>query len=274
MSESGNKRRDRAAAARTAAQADERRRERLVRIIGAVTVVVVVVGIIAVAVIARGSSDSGQTVSPTEIIEDAALPAGVLAADSAHPFGVLYGTAGADAPVLEIWEDFQCPACAAIEQANGAGIAQLGAEGVVQVVWRPATFLDRVNDGGDPAVANSSTRAAAAWGCAMDLDKTVEFHDALFANHPETEGDGYTDEQFAQIAGDAGISGADLETFQGCVADGTYRDWASNSGVSFSNSGAGGTPYATLDGVVIDNPTLADDAALREFIATGGPTAE
>ncbi len=273
MSESGSKRRDRAAAARNAAQADERRRERLVRIIGAVTVVVVVVGIIAVAVIARGSSDSSQTVTPTEIIEDAAIPNGVLAADSSHPFGVPYGTAAADAPVLEVWEDFQCPACAAVEQANGAGIAALAEEGEVQLIWRPATFLDRVNDGGDPAVANSSSRAVAAWGCAIDQGKVVEFHDALFANHPEVEGDGYTDEQLAVVAGDAGIEGADLEAFQTCVAEGTYLDWATNAGVTFSNSGAGGTPYATLDGVVIENPILADDAALREFIANGGAAA-
>lgn len=274
MSESGSKRRDRAAAARNAAQAEERKRERLVRIIGAVTVLVVVVGIIVVAVIARGSSDSSQTVTPTEIIEGAALPAGVLAADSEHPFGVPYGTAASDAPVLEIWEDFQCPACAAVEQANGSGIAKLAEEGTVQVIWRPATFLDRVNEGGDPAVANSSTRAAAAWGCAIDQGKVVEFHDALFANHPVNEGDGYTDEQLAQVAGDAGISGADLETFSTCLAEGTYLDWATNSGVSFTNSEAGGTPYATLDGVVIENPTLADEAALREFIANGGPAAE
>jgi len=274
MSESGSKRRDRAAAARNAAQAEERKRERLVRIIGAVTVLVVVVGIIVVAVIARGSSDSSQTATPTEIIEGAALPAEVLAADSDQPFGVPYGTAAADAPVLEIWEDFQCPACAAVEQANGSGIAKLAEEGTVQLVWRPATFLDRVNEGGDPAVANSSSRAAAAWGCAIDLGKTREYHDALYANHPANEGDGYTDEQFATIAGESGISGADLETFQACVADGTYLDWATNSGVSFTNSEAGGTPYAVLDGVVIENPTLADEAALREFIANGGPAAE
>lgn len=267
MSESGSKRRDRAAAAREAAQADERRRERLVRIIGAVVVVVVVVGIIAVAVIARGNSSSAPV---AEIDPGAALPAGVLAADSTHPFGVTYGTAAEGAPVLEIWEDFQCPACGAVEQANGEGIAALAESGEVQLIWRPATFLDRVNEGGDPSVQASSSRAAAAWGCAIDAGKTREYHDALYANQPAGEGEGWTDEQLLGLAEQAGIAGAELETFTSCVADGTYRGWATNSGIAFGDSGADGTPYGLLDGVPVPTPTLADDALLREFIASGG----
>lgn len=267
MSESGSKRRDRAAAAREAAQSQERRRERLVRIVGAVVVVVVVVGIVAVALIARNSDSSSTVAAEPTVNPDAVLPTGVLGPDSDHPFGVPYGTAGADAPVLEVWEDVQCPACAAVEQANGAGIAALAEEGTVQLIWRPATFLDRVNEGGDPSVANSSSRGTAAWGCAMDAGKTREFHDALYANHPEVEGDGWTDEQLVGIAEQVGISGADLETFTTCVADGTYLDWATSSGATFTASGIGGTPFGLLDGVEVPTPTLADDAALREFIA-------
>lgn len=267
MSESGSKRRDRAAAAREAAQSQERRRERLVRIVGAVVVVVVVVGIVAVALIARNSDSSSTVAAEPTVNPDAVLPAGVLGPDSDHPFGVPYGTAGADAPVLEIWEDVQCPACAAVEQANGAGIAALAEEGTVQLIWRLATFLDRVNEGGDPSVANSSSRGAAAWGCAIDAGKTREFHDALYANHPEVEGDGWTDEQLVGIAEQVGISGADLTTFTSCVADGTYLDWATSSGATFTASGIGGTPFGLLDGVEVPTPTLADDTALREFIA-------
>ena len=48
---SGASRRERAAAARNAAQASEKRRERTVRIVGAVTVLAVVVGIIVIAVV-------------------------------------------------------------------------------------------------------------------------------------------------------------------------------------------------------------------------------
>ena len=88
---------------------------------------------------------------------NAPLPTGALPADDERAFGVPYpGTATPDAPVLEIWEDFQCPACGAVEQANGAGIESLADAGKIQLIWRPTTFLDaqprqrrlRARDGG------------------------------------------------------------------------------------------------------------------------------
>jgi protein-disulfide isomerase len=176
--------------------------------------------------------------------------------------------------VLEIWEDFQCPACGAVEAANGAGIAALADEGAVQLIWRPATFLDRANEGGDPAVAKSSSRATAAWGCAIDAGKTKEFHDAVYASQPQEEGSGWTDEQFVGLAEQVGISGADLETFRTCVADGTYLDWASSSGATFSTEGIQGTPFGLLDGVEVPTQTLAEDAALRALVSGGGAPAE
>lgn len=266
MSQAAKDRRDRAAAARDAAQAQERRRERTVRIIGAVTVVAVVAAIIGVAVVARNSSGSDAVADAPVADPGAAIPSGVLPTDDDLRYGVPYGTATPDAPVLQVWEDFQCPACAAVEAANGDGIATLAEEGKIQLVWRPATFLDRVNLGGDPAVANSSTRATAAWGCAIDAGKVREYHDALYANHPDPEGTGYTDDQLIAIAGEAGITGADLDTFTQCLADGTYQGWAANSGATFSEEGIAGTPYALLNGVEVPTEVLADPAALAKLV--------
>ena len=261
MSESGKNRRDRAAAARDAANADERRRERLVRIIGAVTVLVVVAGIIGIAVVARNSSSSTDVTAAPSADPNAASPTGVLPADDAHAYGVPYGTAAADAPVLAIWEDFQCPACKAVEDANGTGIESLAESGKVQLIWRPTTFLDR-NLGND-----ASLRAAAAWGCAVDAGKAKEYHNVVFANQPQQEGTGYTDEQLLTFASDAGITGADLETFTTCVNDKTYIGWAANSTQKFYDANVPGTPNATLNGVEIPTETLVDQAKLEKLVA-------
>jgi protein-disulfide isomerase len=260
MSESGKNRRDRAAAARDAANAGERRRERTVRIVGGITVLVVVFGIIGVAVFARNSQNTDPIALPSAD-PAAALPAGVLPTDDAQAYGVPYGTGTADVPVLEIWEDFQCPACNAVEQANGAGIESLADSGTIRLIWRPTTFLDG-NLGND-----SSTRAAAAWGCAIDAGKAKEYHNAVFANQPETEGTGYTDEQLITIAGDAGITGADLETFTTCFTDRTYLGWAANSTDVFYTSGIAGTPFALLNGVEVPTETLVDQPALEKLVA-------
>jgi protein-disulfide isomerase len=267
MTEPGKNRRDRAAAARDAANADERRRERTVRIVGAITVIVVVIGIIGVAVYAKSSSsgsDASATATPTEDTS-AALPSGVLPADDVRPYGVPVGT-NTSAPVLELWEDFQCPACAALEAANGAGIEKLAEDGKIQLVWRPTTFLDRnlKND--------SSLRAAAAWGCAIDAGKAQEFHNTVFTNQPAEEGAGYTDEELITFGEKAGITGADLTTYKACVADNTYVGWANNSAAAFYAANIQGTPFGMLDGVEVPTQILADEASLEKFLeqaATG-----
>lgn len=265
MSESAKNRRDRAAAARETSLAGEKRRERVVRIVGAVTVLVVVAGIIGVAIVARNSSSDAAagsgSASGTQPDPNAPLPSGALASEDPQAYGVPYGAGGPDVPVLEVWEDFQCPACGAVEAANGAGLAALAESGTMMLVWRPTTFLDR-NIGND-----ASERAVAAWGCAVDAGKAREYHDVVYANQPEVEGTGWTDEQLIGFASDSGIAGADLDTFTQCFTDRTYLPWAANSTQLFYDGGIPGTPFATLDGVEIPTEVLVDQASLEKLVA-------
>ncbi len=260
MAAGSKDRRERAAAAREAAQAGEKRRERTVRLIGALAVVAVVAGIIGVAVYARNTEG---TVAGVEVVDpdpSAPVPEGVLGADSEWAFGVPYGSGSENVPVLEVWEDFQCPACGALEEANGAGIAELAETGVVRLIWRPTGFLDR-NLGND-----ASNRAIGAWGCAIDQGFSREFHDAVYANQPEVEGDGWPNEDFIAIGEQIGMSGEQLDEFAQCVNDGTYRVWAANSTQAFYDETIPGTPFGRIDGVEIDNATMADNAALLAAI--------
>ena len=256
MASGSRDRRERAAMAREAAQAGEKRRERTVRIIGAVAVVVVVGGIIGAAIFARSTDGSASGVEVVEPDPSAPVPAGVLGADSEWAFGVPYGSGSENVPVLELWEDFQCPACASLEAANGAGIAELAEDGLVRLIWRPTGFLDR-NLGND-----ASNRAIGAWGCAIDAGFTREFHDQLYANEPEIEGDGWPNEDFIAIGEQIGMTGEVLDTFTQCVNDGDYRVWAANTTQQFDDGGIAGTPLGKLDGVEIPNATLADKAGL------------
>jgi protein-disulfide isomerase len=144
---------------------------------------------------------------------------------------------------------------------NGAGIAELAETGKVQLVWRPTHFLD-ANLGND-----ASSRAIAAWGCAIDAGRVREFHDLVYVNQPADEGLGYTQDQLVSFGEQSGIAGSDLETFTTCVREGTYRAWAANSNEEFQNAAIQGTPFGLLDGVVVENATLADRAALEAAVA-------
>lgn len=260
MSEGGKNRREAAAAARAASQSGEKRRERAIRIVGAVTVLVVVAGIIGIAVVAKSTDTTGTLVTATAD-PAAAIPAGVYPTGDVNEYGVPYNASATGVPVLTIWEDFQCPSCANLEETNGAGIVQLADEGKIQLVWRPTTFLDlRVGN-------DASTRAVAAWGCAVDADKTLEYHDVVYKNQPEIEGDGYSDEQLLTFAADAGIAGPALDTFTQCLADRTYVGWAANSYDTFLKSNVPGTPAGFLNGTPLDNAVLADPVALAAAVA-------
>ena len=153
MADNGSNRRQKAAAAREASNAGEKRRERTVRIVGGVTVLVVVAGIIGLAVFAR-STDTGTELVTASADPSAPLPKGARPAGDPYEFGVPYGSAAAGAPVLEVWEDFQCPSCGAVEAANGDGIAKLAEDGKVTLIWRPTTFLDK-NLGNDRAASTA-----------------------------------------------------------------------------------------------------------------------
>jgi protein-disulfide isomerase len=250
--------RARAAEARAKAEAEQRRRDTRNRIMGGI-VVVALIGLIFGGVWwSKRDSGSGGSTTPTAN-PDAALPKGV---DSAT-YGVPYGTGTASVPQLQLWEDFQCPHCGALEQANGSGIGSLAEKGTIRLLWRPATFLDSGSN-------DSSARAVAAWGCAIDAGKPREYHNTVFANQPE-EGVGYTDDQLLSFGKDAGITGEAYTTFESCVNARTYAGWAANSQQAFMDEAVPGTPtgFLVMDGKdpkELDAGTLADQGKLEQAI--------
>lgn len=260
MVESAKNRRERAAEARVAAESQEKRRERTVRIIGGATVAFVVVGIIGGAWWVSQQEGSGNSFVIAEPDPNAPLPEGVLSGDDEFAYAVVFNPdAPAASPPLEIWEDFQCPACGSFEAAAGKNLATLATNGDIKLIWRPTTFLDR-NVGND-----ASTRAVSAWGCAIDAGKTVEFHDLLYANQPE-EGLGWTDEQLREFGSQVGIAGEDLTNFNQCVTDRTYAPWAANSTQQFYDQGIQGTPFVRLQGNEVPSQLVADPEAFAETL--------
>ena len=267
--ESQKDRRRAAAEARAAQQAAEARRDRMIKIIGGLAVVLVVGGIVGGAWWASRSSSSG-TASPTLPAPnpDAAVPKGVEKTGE-NAWGVPLGTPKTGAPLLQVWEDFQCPACKLVEDANGAGIEELGVSGSAQLIYRPTGFLDAdlAKDNAANGNPNSSHRAIAAWGCAIDAGKTAEYHNTIFANQPTKEGTGFSTQQLLDFGTTAGISGDAFTTFSQCVNDQKYLEWAVNATQEMTTAGVTGTPTGFLAGQKLDNAVLADKAKLDEAVA-------
>ncbi len=268
--QSAKDRRDKAAAARAAQEASEKRRDRTIKIIGGVAVLVIVGAIVGGAFWQSHSSSTsnGTSIALPTPNPDAALPKGVVNSGD-NAYAVPYGTAPTTAPVLQLWEDFQCPACAAVEKANGQGIEELATSGQAQLFWRPTAFLDAKlsADNTKAGAPSSSMRAIAAWGCAIDAGKTAEFHNVVFANQPTPEGAGYTEAALLDFGKQSGISGDAYTTFEKCVKDGTYLGWAVNSLQMFNDKAIPGTPAGFLNGTEVPNEVLADKAKLDAAVA-------
>lgn len=177
-----------------------------------------------------------------------ALPAGATAA------GVAVGDP--DAPVtIDLYLDFQCPACAQYEQQTGATIDELVASGRARVVYHPVAYLNRYSS------TQYSSRSSAAAGCAADAGVLPRFTQLLFANQPPEGGAGLPDEQLVALGEQAGAGPG----FATCVQDGRYADWTRSVTDAASRAGITATPTVLVNGQEVRR--TAD--ALRAAVAAG-----
>lgn len=159
----------------------------------------IVGGVLAVVILAaisyvyfqKGSTTTGSSASYTTQVQGAVVVAGKSAANK-----------------VDIYEDFLCPICGRFESNDGADIRQAVADGKIQVRYHPVAILNR---GTNPT--GYSTRAANAAICAADAGKYADYHDKLFAEQPEENSAGLTDQELIAKGTDIGLPGS----FASCV---------------------------------------------------------
>ena len=152
---------------------------------------------------------------------------------------------------LDTYIDFMCPICGDFEEAYGEEILDLVDDGTLTLNIHPISILDRYSQG-----TEYSTRAANAMYCVAetDPDAAVPFMQAMFANQPQENSTGLTDDEILAIAEDAGISGIDS-----CVTDGSYSKYVTamteKTPVQPGKSGIG-TPTLVVNGEIIENSSI------------------
>ncbi len=129
---------------------------------------------------------------------------------------------GTDEPkvVLSLYEDFQCPHCAAFEKQFGPTIGKLINSGAVAADYYMVSILNSaVND-------NYSTRSANAGYCVAEEDKSPgkdafrRFHTALFVQQPAEGSPAPGNPALIETARQAGAAGG----VAGCVDAGNFSD--------------------------------------------------
>lgn len=204
------------------------RRQRMVTVAAVAAVVALVVGIVTVAVVARSGTS-------------AALPATVT-----EPGGpIVYGQASP--VVVDVWEDFQCGACAQFEADGGKALADLAAAGEIQVRYHMMSFIGA-----------GSAPAAAAAACAADVspEAFASVHEVFFANSADLAS--------ADLVALAASAGVDDPEFVACVNSDKYRGWVNDSQNAAARAGVPGTPLVKINGTEVQVRTFDEIVRLVE----------
>ena len=234
-------------------RAREARRQRRIRVAAAGGGVIVLIAAITVGVLVQRHD---ATIAKARSGYEGRYAPVILNADNS----VTMARPGVSRPVLDVYEDFQCPLCRAFEKANGGMIQRLADEGRVRVTYHPFTmFSDQ------PQQANS-IRAWAAAKCAP-ANLWVRYHNALYASQPaETTADGFPISLLVRLGRRVGITNPD---FAQCVRSQKYA--AQNPPLSnqIINDGVNGAPILVLNGKVLSINPLS--SRLRQQILSASP---
>lgn len=227
-------------------------------VVAAVVVIVAIVAVVGGVVWSQRPGDAGGPGGGT------ALPKGVSAMGAGYrAFADVTPKEGA--PTVDVYEDFQCPACARFEELTGSTMTGLAKEGRIVLVYHVKNFLD------DNLRNDSSTRAGTAAFCAADAGRFQEFHDQVFPGQPAREGDGFTDDQLTGFAEKAGITGAALETWESCVDAGTYDAYVDSVERQSFEDGVRGTPTVRIDGAEQELGAIASPEGFTAAVEAATP---
>jgi protein-disulfide isomerase len=165
-----------------------------------------------------------------------------------------------DAPVtIEIWSDFQCPACRSLAvDTEPSIIATYVVTGKAKLVYHDAAFQgQRGNPNYDESVA-----AGAGARCAADQGKFWEMHDWLFANWAGENEGAFRAERLRSIAGAARL---DMAAYDSCIAAGDMQPAVRAETQQGVAAGINSTPTLFVNGAKMSGaPTVAQLSRLIE----------
>jgi protein-disulfide isomerase len=127
---------------------------------------------------------------------NAKVPASVSADRN---YGITFNGELTGVPVIEVYEDFQCPVCAQFEYTNGDYLESLIADKKATVVFHTLSFL-----------GPESVNAANAAACSADEGKFLKYHHTLMANQKAENSGAWSNDVLAVLGQVAGISGRNL----------------------------------------------------------------
>lgn len=220
------------------------RRQRLVTIAVISGIALILVAIIAVPSILRATAPVGEftTITPRE-----------------YPMKDGRALGAEDAPVLvEVYEDFQCPACRDFsQQIEPLVIDNEVATGRIRYVFRHFPFID------DRAPGNESDQSANASMCATEQGQFWEYHEMLFANWNGENHGAFSDRRLIAFAEALGL---DMDQFNNCFRENRYQAEINDDLEKGRQAGVTGTPSVLVNGQIITPGFIPTYSEIRNAV--------
>jgi protein-disulfide isomerase len=202
-------------------------------------VIAVVIGVVLIMLV--------PTILSKQTNTSAAVPSSVSVEDG---YGMVFNKELQGVPFIEIYEDFQCPACARFESIVGEYIEDLINTKKAKVAYHPLSFL-----------GPESQLAANAAGCAADEGQFIQFHKLLYANQPTENSGAWSASYFTTLSLGLGITSKEYDK---CVNNNEYKDWVINVANEGAKRNINSTPTVFINGKEINRET--DYNSLGDFM--------
>jgi len=164
-----------------------------------------------------------------------------------NPDGLSLGDANATV-VIDVFEDFQCPACQLFtERIETLVIQNLVAPGKARYVFHNYPFLD----GDGAGNGGESDRAANASMCANEQGKFWEMHHTIYANWNGENQGAFSAPRLQAMAKSIGL---DMDAFNACFDANKYEEDIQADFELGKNMGVSGTPTVFVNGERVGQP--------------------
>lgn len=245
-------------------------------IIGAVAILVIIaVIVVGLVLYSKNSATQGEGYGSSTLSVATVDDAGVITVANGDP-----------ELSLDVYEDALCPICGDFEHQYGQQIAQAIDEGQLEVKYRMVDFLNGASHSGDYSTRAYGALLAVAKNDGATPGVFMAFHTAIYdsKNQPkENSSSDLSNQQLADLAGDAGVSDAT----QKLIADGAevgaakanaQTNMATLTEVAAKVGRGPGTPTVAKDGIPIStndvnwlaNMLPAKDASSSDAPETSG----
>ncbi|GLW97056.1 thioredoxin domain-containing protein [Microtetraspora sp. NBRC 16547] len=258
MSKSARQRsaRERVAEERRKQRAREKQRKLLLGVIGGL--VAASVAVVAVVAVQDKAGKSSQ--------KAIAYTGPAVTATRQADGSILMAKEGVTGPTLEVFGDFQCPACRKLDERAGDAMKKAASDGKARVVYRPFQLLT-APDFPEP-IPSVSRRGANAAFCAP-ADKWASYAKTLYAYQPEEGKNGFENKELLNWSRDLGFYSPE---FDKCVTGMEKADDIAKATQYAKEQQVTSTPTLKLNGKKLENKQMeeifADPSSLERILAT------